>query len=369
VSITYPQYPNSTFPNVLDSWTRRSDPNIGDITLINQYKAYILAGDITSAQNLIIANPSLKAKIFDSDSLNNLQDGLQSVEKFFKDNVEGYIDIKQTEFQGEIDKFNLIGNWSGVTQYYKKNLISYAGNVYMAKIDSLNHPPTTGDEFDIYWLLYSRKGDKGDTGVSIQYKGDYNPLTSYVIGDAVSYTNGIIYYCKSPTTGNNPSDSTYWVIADKVFASAIAPTNPISGMIWFDTVNIIIKYYNGTTWIATTVVTITDGTYTFTASDINTLSNQIVDLIEDVSSLNSSSALNLTSTQDSSSRTINITYTRSDASTYKTIDYSNFNSNDKPQTIVTKLYSLTSVLQTTNTATLVWSTDGSYVVSSSEVMS
>ena len=308
MSITYPQYPNSTFPDVLDSWTRRSDPNIGDITLINQYKAYILAGDITSAQNLIIANPSLKAKIFDSDALNNLQDGLQSVEKFFKDNVEGYIQIKQIEFQGEIDKFNLIGNWSGVTQYYKKNLISYAGNIYMAKIDSLNHPPTTGDEFDIYWLLYSRKGDKGDTGVSIQYKGDYNPLTSYVIGDAVSYTNGIIYYCKSPTTGNNPSDSTYWVIADKVFASAIAPTNPTSGMIWFDTVNIIIKYYNGTTWIATTVVTITDGTYTFTASDINTLSNQIVVLSDNYNTYSS----NL----DSNGIFTTVIYKRSDATVY-----------------------------------------------------
>jgi len=99
------------------------------------------------------------------------------------------------------------------------------------------------------------------------------------------------------------------------------------------------------------------------------ISNDVGSLSNEISVLNGSSALIMTSTQDINSRTTNVTYTRSDATTYKTIDYSNFDANNKPQTVVTKLYSSTSALETTNTATVVWSTDGTYVISSSEVMS
>ncbi|HAH55322.1 MAG TPA: hypothetical protein DCM02_08595, partial [Flavobacterium sp.] len=51
------------------------------------------------------------------------------------------------------------------------------------------------------------QGDKGDKAVN--WKGAYNNSTNYIIDDAVSY-NGSSYICKLATTGNLPTNSTYW---------------------------------------------------------------------------------------------------------------------------------------------------------------
>ncbi|WP_340112610.1 FISUMP domain-containing protein [Maribellus mangrovi] len=43
----------------------------------------------------------------------------------------------------------------------------------------------------------------------LNWKGPYNPATSYRINDAVGY-DGSSYICISPTTGNDPTNDTYW---------------------------------------------------------------------------------------------------------------------------------------------------------------
>jgi len=90
-----------------------------------------------------------------------------------------------------------------------------------------------------------------------------------------------------------------------------------------------------------------------------------------VAPIEGSVALSLVSTQDSNDRTTNATYTRVlEGTLQKTIDYSNFDINNKPQLVVTKLYLEDGVtLDFTNTSTLVWSTDGMKIVSFSEVIS
>jgi hypothetical protein len=50
----------------------------------------------------------------------------------------------------------------------------------------------------------------GDIPVSnIVWKGTYNALTDYIINDGVSF-NGSSYICKLASTGNLPTDTTYW---------------------------------------------------------------------------------------------------------------------------------------------------------------
>jgi len=282
--------------------------------------------------------------------------------------------------------FRPLGLWSNVTSYvnnidYIDVVYSNGSTFYCIQSHTNQQPSQAYPPIDTaYWGILSRIGATGTTGatgengLNLLYQQAYNSGTSYSVADAVSFNNSI-YYCINPTIGGiDPTDLGYWALflsSSAIPISASAPLGPSANQLWVNSTTKIISYWNSgtSTWIPLTASAITDGTYTFTASDINTMqtnitnnSNQIVDLL-------GGSAISMTSTQDASSRTTNITYTRSDSSTYKTIDYSNFNSNDKPQTIVTKLYSSTSVLETTNTATLVWSTDGSYVVSSSEVIS
>ena len=394
MSVMYPQYPNSNFPAELDNWIRRQDPNSEDVALINQFKNYILAGDITSAQNLIIANPSLKSKIFDSDALNNLQDGLLCLENFFKDSVEGYIDTKQTEMQNYVDvqttsfdtilqQFDNKGAFSTLTTYQKWNTVTFNYQTYMSlQNNNLNHTPI--GVTDTFWQLMAERGatgQKGDNGIGLTFIGNYSAGTTYYIGNAVNYNNNI-YYAINTTTGNIPTNLTYWALFLSNSGIVIQNTEPVSkytNLVWIDssTTQNIMKYWDGSVWVIcgnTAVnIAITDIGDIITATNVEDALQEIATNMANnsnqISVLNGSSALVMTSTQDGSSRTTNITYKRSDTSTYKTIDYSNFDANSKPQTVITKLYSSTSVLQSTNTATVVWSTDGTYIISSNEVIS
>jgi len=59
-------------------------------------------------------------------------------------------------------------------------------------------------------ITYSNlKGAQGDPGVSIVWKWAYSWGTAYIINDAVSY-NGSAYICKLASTGNLPTNTTYW---------------------------------------------------------------------------------------------------------------------------------------------------------------
>ena len=79
----------------------------------------------------------------------------------------------------------------------------------------------------------------------INWLGEYDDLTPYVIGDSVSY-QGSSYVAMQPTTGNDPSYTAYWqllaaagnmvgVNTNKITLSDTAPNNPSLGDLWVDT--------------------------------------------------------------------------------------------------------------------------------------
>jgi hypothetical protein len=53
------------------------------------------------------------------------------------------------------------------------------------------------------------KGDTGDDGLDITWRGAYSGATAYAVNDAVSY-NGSSYICILSSTGNLPTNGTYW---------------------------------------------------------------------------------------------------------------------------------------------------------------
>ena len=57
--------------------------------------------------------------------------------------------------------------------------------------------------------LQGEPGVDGTDGLDITWKGNYAAETAYVINDAVFY-NGSSYICKLASTGNLPTDTTYW---------------------------------------------------------------------------------------------------------------------------------------------------------------
>ena len=95
------------------------------------------------------------------------------------------------------------------------------------------------------------KGDTGDTGADgLFWESAYNALTAYTVDDAVSY-NGSSYICKLASTGNLPTNTTYWdILASKGDAGSgtgdmLAATYDPSGYAK-DTFNVD-NHQNGTT--------------------------------------------------------------------------------------------------------------------------
>jgi hypothetical protein len=75
--------------------------------------------------------------------------------------------------------------------------------------------------------------------IKFRWQGAYAGATAYVKDDVVSY-NGSSYVCILASTGNLPTDTTYW----NVMAQSGTDITSISGLAQGD-----ILYYNGTDWV------------------------------------------------------------------------------------------------------------------------
>ena len=75
--------------------------------------------------------------------------------------------------------------------------------------------------------------------IKFTWQGAYNSSTAYAIDDVVSY-NGSSYVCILASTGNLPTNTTYW----NVMAQGGTDITSISGLAQGD-----LLYYNGTAWV------------------------------------------------------------------------------------------------------------------------
>lgn len=118
----------------------------------------------------------------------------------------------------EINEFEHKGQYKSTTLYEKHNVVDDGnGSSYMAIKKSVGQSLSN----TTYWRVVSLKGDKGDKGEKgnkgdkgdkgINWKGNYNSATTYVIDDAVFYpTTGSSYVCILGSTGKLPTNTTYW---------------------------------------------------------------------------------------------------------------------------------------------------------------
>ena len=127
MSTTYPQYPNSEFPDAADSWETFLNVEQSDALLIAQYQQYILNGDMASAQNIYSLIPNASKKFIGALVLNQLADAIMALETFYGNSgFTNYITTKQAEWQAIIDNFSYIGTYNNNTKYKKNNIVLYA---------------------------------------------------------------------------------------------------------------------------------------------------------------------------------------------------------------------------------------------------
>ena len=243
ISITYPDLQFSSWPDASDesSFPRMQDITLADVALVTQYKAYLNAGDITSANNLLVANPSLQTKIFNSTQFNRFRDGLIAIERMWDSNIYGYIETKQQEFQAEIDKFTDKYSYNPLIQYYKKNFVHYNGIVYICIQDSLGNLPTNTS----YFTQLTIKGDIG-YGVGLQFRNQFVISTQYHVDDLIVY-NGNLYRCTVDSINHYPSDENYWEFFLSAYGENLnnLQTTDKSGLV--PAINEIINTSNATT--------------------------------------------------------------------------------------------------------------------------
>ena len=108
------------------------------------------------------------------------------------------------------------GSYSDTTRYFMNNIIEYAGASYMALRDTQGQaPPASPDLSNTYWHLLSQRGSTG-------WKGTYDSLTAYGVGDMVEHL-GSSWICVQECVGQAPPDtptgaSEYWNLLARIGA-------------------------------------------------------------------------------------------------------------------------------------------------------
>ncbi|MBS6645435.1 MAG: hypothetical protein KH366_17825 [Clostridiaceae bacterium] len=88
----YNDLPLTNFPDTEDTWARMQDITVNLITVAQQYNALWESGDVTGANTLLENNPGLINAIFNADKWNKLRDAIISLERFYLNDVQTFID-------------------------------------------------------------------------------------------------------------------------------------------------------------------------------------------------------------------------------------------------------------------------------------
>lgn len=241
MSNTYSDLIYTTYPDTLDTFTLKSNiTNATDSALIQQIQSYIASGNFSAAANILNNNLYLKDKMFNSNDYNKVRDALIALQRFYNDDIETYVESKQSEFNTTVDTFSFKGTYSPSTQYYKNNLVNYTTVNGTFLYLCINNPaigvlPTNTS----YWIIFTIQGARGATGVGMSFTFLYNPTHEYSINDVVLYGDKW-WGALQTSTGQVPYEgSTYWQVvltslpAIQIPITETEPTNAIIGDLWF----------------------------------------------------------------------------------------------------------------------------------------
>ena len=239
MSILYGDLQNTSFPNSLDTFTTYLNITSTDAPIVQQYFAAVQASNFTLAQQLFNTIPNGSQKILTAQKLNQFNDCLVALERFYSDDVQDYIAQKQTEWTDTIEQFSYQGVYDPSTQYYLNNYVTYtqAGvtNLYIATAQpQIGTLPTNPS----YWRVLTIRGQTGVSGTGVSFTGTWVNTQAYVANDCVTYS-GALWNCVENNTAQVPyQGSNYWQLVYQsgltVYpVSAAPPPTPEDGTLWF----------------------------------------------------------------------------------------------------------------------------------------
>ena len=242
MSVTYPQYPHSNFPDELDSWETFLDVVSSDAILLTQYQQYVLAGDMENAQYIYKQIPNANRKFIGALVMNQFADAIMSLESFYGESgFINYTTIKQSEWQAIINEFSYIGVFNINTQYNKNNIVLYNINgqnyLYINTYNGTTPIGTLPTNQD-YWRILTIQGHKGEAGNSTTFYFTWEPNQEYRTNNIVCIGSSL-YVALSDNVNNMPYvGSSYW---ERIFTvpqrhypiQETQPEDAIAGDLWF----------------------------------------------------------------------------------------------------------------------------------------
>lgn len=222
----------STFPQQIDSFVELYDLPPSLATKAKRYQELKMKPTLnaTEQNELNTLTNELGDYIITPETWNKMADSIVNVETFFKDEVDGYITMKQHEWDSYIDDFSYIGVYDSNINYEIRNMVKFNGDLYICISRTQGNSPTNSN----YWRAVSVKGDKGDVGLNTHLQGEYSGTATYSVGDAVTY-NGNLFYCiKATTAGIAPTDGTYWYLHERLYVGSSEPSTTQKGLMWIE---------------------------------------------------------------------------------------------------------------------------------------
>ena len=202
MSTTYPDLIYTNFPDELsDTFDYLSDLSYDQLALANQYKLYLTYNDLASAKKLLADNPSLNSTMINAEKINKLIDAIKALQRLYKDDIQAYL----------IDLVKYKGTYSNASAYSKYDVVTYVMNgktlAYMCiKSAPKGIQPTNTS----YWIVIKQQGERGATGLGLNYGGSYINSTEYPEHSMVTYNNAL-WASKETTKGITPSsESNVW---------------------------------------------------------------------------------------------------------------------------------------------------------------
>ena len=241
MSVLYPDLSLTAFPGDIDSFTTWLDIIASDGALVLQYQQAMQSGNTVLANQILAQIPSASQKIIKATDLNKMTQAILAVERFYKTDVEPYIQEQQTNWLDTIQRFSYKGEWASGTTYEVNNFVSYtvsgATLIYLATSNPpVGTPPTNTN----YWRLLSIQGQQGPSGEGVSYRQEWNSSAQYYTDDTVTY-GGALWIATQDSQGQTPqSGSQYWELVMSLGLTTYPiqdsePTGQEVGGLWFNT--------------------------------------------------------------------------------------------------------------------------------------
>lgn len=212
------------------------DMHLSSRDLFLNYYYAMQSNNVSSANSILLNNPSLANQITNSQNVNYLINGVNEREIEPKRDIDYYLDKLYQDFLVMINNTRVRGDFDSTVQYYPHNLVYYNGKGYYA----LKEPPIgtlpTNTE---YWLEFDIRGFQGYGGLDLNLKFNWDNTIPYKKGDIVIYRNKM-WYALADNTNYEPNLNHYpWVIismpkmANKTPIQRATPTGYDTGDFWF----------------------------------------------------------------------------------------------------------------------------------------